>query len=73
MPLPLESWGATRWAEAIRKKSSAVSKYISLARKMVLSDDFTFLLAWERIGKSIPGGPRKKVNHRDLHLDKLYE
>jgi hypothetical protein len=73
MPLPLKSWGATSWSEAIRKKSSAVSKYISVSRKMVLSDEFTFLLAWERTGKSVPGGPRKKVDHRDLHLDKLYE
>src|SRR5208337_1288091 len=72
-PLPLESWGASKWVEALRKKPSVVSKYISQARKKVLSEDYTFLLAWEKIGKSAPGDPRKKVDHRDLHLDKLYD
>jgi hypothetical protein len=72
MPLPLEGWGAGTWTGALAKSPSAVSKYISQARKKVLSEDYTFLLAWEKIGKSVPVGPRKKVNHRDLHLDKLY-
>ena len=73
MPRPLPSWGADSWVEALRKKPSAVSKYISEARNTVLSGDFTFLLAWERIGKRGPsGGPKKDVSHRDLHLDKIY-
>lgn len=73
MPLPLESWAAGTWTEALAKSRSAVSKYISQARNKVLSEDYTLLLAWEKIGKSVLGGPRKKVNHRDLHLDKLYD
>ena len=74
MPLPLPSWGAKDWAEALRKKPSAVSKYISDARKTVLSEDYTFLLGWERIGKRVSSaGTKKAVNHRDLHLDKIYE
>jgi hypothetical protein len=72
MPLPLESWGTKSWVEALGKKPRAVSKYMSQARDKVLSEDYTFLLAWERIGKSAPGGPKRKVKHRDLHLDKLY-
>jgi hypothetical protein len=73
MPLPLEGWGVRTWTEALAKSPSAVSKYISQARKKVLSEDYTFLLVWEKIGKSFPGGPRTKAEHRDLHLDKLYE
>jgi hypothetical protein len=73
MPLPLESWGATSWVVALEKSPSAVSKYISEARNKVLSKDYTFLLAWEKIGKSLPGGLKGNVNHRDLHLDKLYD
>ena len=72
-PLPLESWGTQTWVEALQRNPSAVSKYISCRRKEVLSKDYTFLLAWERIGKSGPGRPKKDVNHRDLHLDKLYD
>jgi len=71
-PLPLGSWGTETWVEALRIKPSAVSKYISQARNKVLSKDYTFLLAWEKIGKSAPGGPKIKVKHCDLHLDKLY-
>jgi len=72
MPLPLESWGVGTWTKALAESRSAVSKYISQARNKVLSEDYTFLLAWEKIGKSVPGGARKKVDHRDLRLDKLY-
>ncbi len=73
MPLPLASWGAKSWAEALHNKPSAVSKYISEARNTVLSEDYTFLLAWAKIGKSVPSsGPKKDVDHRDLHLDKIY-
>jgi hypothetical protein len=73
MPLPMESWGTTSWVEALEKSPSAVSKYISEARNKVLSKDYTFLLAWKKIGKSPPGGSKRTVNHRDLHLDKLYD
>jgi hypothetical protein len=73
MPLPLEGWGVGTWTEALEKNRSAVSKYISQARKKVLSEEYTFLLAWEKIGESVPVGPAKKVQHRDLHLDKLYD
>lgn len=73
MPLPLATWATESWVQALENCSSAVSKYISEARKMVLSDDYTFLLAWKRIAKSVPGGPRNSVDHRGLHMDKLYD
>jgi len=71
MPHPLASWGANGWGNALRNRPSAVSKYISEARKTVLSDDYTFLLAWKRIGESVPRSPSKSVDHRNLHLDKI--
>lgn len=71
MPLPLASWGENSWENALRNRSSAVSKYISEARKTVLSDDYTFLLAWKRIRESAENSPRRSVDHRDLHLDKI--
>jgi hypothetical protein len=73
MPLPLEGWCAETWTAALTKRPGAVSRYVSQARKKVLSDDYTFLVVWEKIGKSVPGDPQKKVNHHDLHLDKLYD
>lgn len=73
MPLPLESWGVGTWTAALEKNRSAVSKYISQARKKVLSEEYTFLLAWKKIGERVPVAPPKKVRHRDLHLDKLYD
>jgi len=71
LPLPPKSWGTHSWVTALKTRPSVVSKYISGARETVLSDDYTFLLAWERIRKGAPSGISKSVDHRNLHLDKI--
>jgi hypothetical protein len=78
MPLPLPGWGACTWIRALDKSPSAVSKYISAARKKVLSQDYIFLTVWKNIGKKSIGKKssgisNKRITHRDLHLDKLYD
>jgi len=82
IPYPSENWKLERrkqtygwWVEAIDKKPSAVKKFITDTRKLVASDDYTFLLAWRKFEQPKPASdrPQKKVRHRDLGLDKLYD
>jgi hypothetical protein len=75
IPYPLESWKKRWWVDALKEKPSAVSKYITVTRNLVSSEEYTFLLAWERFGKPKPASDKAKkpVRHRDLGLDKLYD
>ncbi len=75
MPLPLERWRSESWVIAFKNKPQAVSKYISQVRKMVLSENYTMLLALRRSRGREANTARSptRVKGRSLGLDQIYD